>query len=45
MAKAVREERPILKGLQMSFRAQEILPIYKITWHLVPLQCPDTVML
>ena len=30
MAKAVREERPIVKGLQMSFRAQEILPVYKI---------------
>ena len=26
-------------------RAQEILPVYRTDWHLVFLQCPDTVIL
>ena len=30
-------KRPVVKGLWMSFRAQEILPVYKIAWHLVVL--------
>ena len=28
-------KRPVVKGLWMSFRAQEILPVYKIDWHLL----------
>ena len=38
----MREKRHIVKGLCMSFRAQEILPVYKLAWHLALLQCPDT---
>ena len=45
VAKAMREKRPIVKGLWMSFRAQDILPVYKIAWHLVLVHCPDTVIL
>ena len=42
MAKAMREKRPAVKGLWMNFRALEILPVYKLAWYLVLLQCPDS---
>ena len=42
MAKAMREKRTAVKGLWMSFRALEILPVYKLAWYLVLLQCPDS---
>ena len=28
-------KRSVVKGLWMSFKAQEILPVYKIAWHLL----------
>ena len=40
-----KQKRPAVKGLWMSFRALEILPVYKLAWYLVLLQCPDTVIL